>query len=561
MSAAAPGRTGRSRLVFWVTDHRVAIMLACLAVCIYAPGIGWGIPGGAWPPTYVWGSDDQVPIQGIQELHHTVTGSPGHDLHYPMFHYLLLAIVYAPYLLLLKLSGGWPHGFGEFSPASLRTLTYLGRSLSVLMMAGTVIAALDIGNTLWGRRYRMLAAAFVGLIYPAVYYSRTGNLDGPGLFWTSAGLAVYARMLKDGITLRRCFWLAAFAAAAAGTKDAYYAFFLGMPLFLAAIHHTSPDQKGHRLPWKPMAVLAGSGIAVYAFTSGFILGPHRFVDHINYISGRSLHSPVYFGQPNTVAGYIALGKEFLDALAASIGAPMAAACAAGLYLLPRRQKWLLLAPALVYIALIVVMVRQAQIRFMLPVSLTAALFAAYACGRALEFTGWRRLAGALAVSLCCVVLLLQDVELTYEMFFDSRHAVARWIDQHHSAGDTIGYFGPPAKLPRPSTKVRFELVVPWFGTVMKVHYTPDQVANMAEMVRNTKAGTVLLVQDNWEPEHPYGNTCPTGLYEQLSNGSLGFHLAAQFQTPPLIPGIARARLDYPGPNPRADVFVRDRKMR
>jgi hypothetical protein len=543
--------------MLWARAHRLPLLLACIAACAYAPAIGWGIPSGKWPATYVWGSDDQVPIQGLQELYHTITGLPGHDLHYPMFHYMLLAAVYAPYLLLLRLTGYWPHVFGEFPAASLRILTLSGRCLSVAMAAGTVLAAFDIGNTLWGRARGILAALFVGLMYPMFYYSRTGNVDGPGLFWMAAGLAVYARILTFGTTLSRCALLAVLAAAAAGTKDSYYAFFVMMPLILVGLHVTNSNWKRYPLPWKSLAMLVAAGIVTYAVTSGFVLGPRRFIEHIRFISGLRANSPVYFGQPPTAAGYWALMIEFLNALITSLSAPMLAAAAAGLFLMPRRQRLVLLAPVAIYVLLIILPMRQAQIRFMLPVSLVFALCAAYGCGRILESPSpWRQKAGVLAAVLICLPLAAYDTELTYEMLRDSRETLAAWIDRHHNAGDSIGYFGPPAKLPRPVTPVQFKLVVPWHGTVLKVRTTPEQVAAMAEMVKASKVNTVLLVEDNWEPENPYGVTCPAGLYERLRNGSLGFHLAAELQTPPLLRWTERPRLDY-GPNPRADVFVRD----
>lgn len=549
---------GRAGFAQWWKEYRLAILITFVAVCIYAPAIVWAIPPGRWPDkTYMWGSDEQVPVHGIQELLHTVTGSPGHDLHYPMFQYILLAIEYAPYLIFLKLSGSWPVGFREFSADSLRVLTITGRLLAVLMAGGTVFAAFCVGRT-FGRVYGVLSAIFVGLMYPIFYYSRTGNLDGPALFWMAAGLAVYMRMVASGITLRRCAWLAVFAAASAGTKDAYYSAFVMMPAILVWVHVTSPNRKAAPPLWKSVMVLSAAGLAVYAVTSGFILSPGRYIAHIKFIAGMMPNSPTYYGQPRTVAGYIALAKEFLDALITSVGPAMLVGAAAGFLLMPRRLKLALFAPAATYVMLIIVPVRQAQIRFMLPVSLVAALFAAYACGRALEMPSpsWRK-AGALAAVLSCLPLLAWDTEITYEMFHDSRDTLARWIDRRYAAGDPIGYFGPPGKLPRTATRVNFKLLLPWNGTVRNVHYRPEQVAEMVETVKATDVNTVILVQDNWEPENPYGTTCPTGLYERLRDGSLGFHLAEQLQTPPLMSWMARPRLDTPDPNPRVDVFLRN----
>jgi hypothetical protein len=220
----------------------------------------------------------------------------------------------------------------------------------------------------------------------------------------------------------------------------------------------------------------------------------------------------------------------------------------------------LLIPAVVYIALVIVPIRLALMRYLLPISFIAALFAAYALGKALQSSLISlRLTSLAFCTVGCLLLLAYDTDLTYGMLRDSRYAAAKWLDDC-CPGEDVGYFGPSQKLPRSAMQIRFLRVLPFKGTDPSRRFTQLEVDEMAEVVRTSVVNTILVIPEHWTPEQPYGTSCPTGLFEKLRNGSIGFRHTAHFETPPLLAWIRRPRLDYPTVNPPVDVFVRDRAV-
>jgi hypothetical protein len=145
------------------------------------------------------------------------------------------------------------------------------------------------------------------------------------------------------------------------------------------------------------------------------------------------------------------------------------------------------------------------------------------------------------------------------MLRDSRYGAAKWLDEC-CPGEDVGYFGPNQKLPRSAMQIRFLHVLPFKGTNPSRRFTQLEIDEMAEVVRTSVVNTILLIPEHWTPEQPYGTSCPTGLFEKLRNGSIGFRHTAHFETPPLLAWIRRPRLDYPTVNPPVDVFVRDRAV-
>jgi 4-amino-4-deoxy-L-arabinose transferase-like glycosyltransferase len=197
----------------------------------------------------------------------------------------------APVLGWLKLTGGlssfspdFPYGLTD--PArQLAQLTVAARLGSVLMAAIVPAAAYLTVRRLADRRTAVLAGAFVLLLYPMFYYSRTSNVDAGGLMWLALGLWVFASVVRDGLTGGRAAALGVFAALATATKDQNYAVFLAVGL-AAVVLHVAATRSAGSLRRVCVAPATGLGMAavVYMVASGLFINPSAFARHIRFIT-------------------------------------------------------------------------------------------------------------------------------------------------------------------------------------------------------------------------------------------------------------------------------------
>ena len=122
-------------------------------------------------------------------------------------------------------TGEYPYGLSN-PVRSLQVMTWLAHLLSVLLGVGIVMAAYLAARSMWGEREALWAGVFTLLSYLIIYYSRTGNVDGPALFFTAAALAAFAAITRSGITARRTAWLGLWVGCACATKEQAAAVFL-----------------------------------------------------------------------------------------------------------------------------------------------------------------------------------------------------------------------------------------------------------------------------------------------------------------------------------------------
>ena len=101
---------------------RSALGLGGLALLVYVPAIGWGLPAVTGGDVIRgWDVDGISGIGPLAEFFNLLVGpTPDWYVVYPLFHYLLLGICYAPYLAWLWMSGGlaspssvYPFGFDD----------------------------------------------------------------------------------------------------------------------------------------------------------------------------------------------------------------------------------------------------------------------------------------------------------------------------------------------------------------------------------------------------------------------------------------------------------------
>lgn len=457
-------------------NKRLQILLFLSALLLYSVGLWWGLPYAA-PPNGIqaWGPDELAPLGPVAELYNTfyLHRSP-YNPQYPLFHYFVQAMFVAPYLILLRLTGGLStpataYPFGLSDPvSSLATMTLLARVPSLLMGAGTVVAAYHTGRILWKRVHGLIAAIAVMLSYPMSYYSRTSNVEMGALFWTSLGLLIVAICARDSLTPARAAWLGVFAALACATKDSYYVPFVVPGIVLA---YRSYSRRGD---WRSPLVGLFSAVATYVVASGLIFNLQRFREHLTFISHGSDNS-FYFTNPATIAGYLSIVQATAHYVKESLGLPMAIFGIAGVILCFWRDRITLLFAATIPSLFLFVLlpVRFVLFRFVVIVTYALAFYAAYFLA---ELLVTRRLPAILCLIAALGWAGVRALDLTYQMVTDSRYAAGRWFSRNVRSGQRIGYFGTPQKLPRfpegsvpemlkpaqiPTTGVEFILLIPF----------------------------------------------------------------------------------------------------
>jgi 4-amino-4-deoxy-L-arabinose transferase-like glycosyltransferase len=537
-------------------DLWIALLLLAVAVALYLPGTSWGLPPADGPGKLSsWAADELGPIGPILELRaailHRGLGNP----QYPLFHYLVLAAFYIPYLLIQGLTGairppfaGYPFGFVD--PVSgLQGLALLARYVTVLMAGGTAVVAYFTGKTLWDRRAGVFAAVFVMLMYPMFYYGRTSNTDVPALFWVSLTLLSFSMALVKGLTISRWVWLGSLAALAVATKDQNYAVLLPLTLPLLYAHYrgwkATDGSKLRNLLYAPgMGFLIS--IVAYAAASGLAINPRKFLFHVAYIRGGSAG---HFSYPATAAGYAELFFDAVGFVAQTVSWPVLITGVAGALLCICRKhvSWplLLIVPGLFFGVLAAV--RVVRFRFVLVCGYVIACFAGYALAQWLES---RRLKPAAWTAFAVLVLaaLAPAIELTSLMISGgSRMEAQEWLQENLRAGDRIAYFGEPRNVNR---FPRIDDRANW------LQVTPPPAPGPAGL-----AGEFVFLQGfvDGVPQHgkqlidvridPTRLNCPPWVRSGLQDGSLGYQLAARFHKPTLFS-------QWSAVNPPIEIYVR-----
>ncbi len=534
------------------------LLLGALALVLYLPGITWGLPGSHTADRLIsWAPDEIAALDPLVRMHQLFTGKELGILKYPLFHNLVLAAFYAPYLGFEWLTGGlvnpqahYPFGFTN-PLRSIHALLLISRSVSLLMAAATVVVAYFFVQTLWGRRAGLLAGVFVLLLYPVVYYGKMANVDVPAQFWCSLVFLLSAYVLREGWTVKRAIWMGVFAALAIATKDQSYAVLLLLPFALIPAHIRAMQNRGQTSTWaRAKAPLAGLLVsaAVYAGASGLALSPAGYFRHIAFIRTawyQETPSLWYYRYSDNWRGYLGVLGESLRAIIDSLGWPLFLASCAGVLLAAwkrqERPKLLYLLPIPALILGVILPVRHTALRFIMPLTVILACHAAYAFSVALQSSQRLvRMAAWVVIIGGSGVALLRDVDLTRLLSNDPRCAATRWLETHVRPGERLEYFESP------SGKYRLRLRT--FPRIPEGVQLVDAAVPLAAGSRVLDGEFVMTMGPEDHSEYWF---CPAWVEQGLRKGSLGYDLVATFHTSSLFP-----HPDLPHVNPEVRLFAR-----
>jgi len=419
-------------------------LILALSFVLFAAGIWWGLPDYRG-----WAPDEIVPARVVDGLRQFF--SNGWHERYPPFHYYLLSLVYAPFLLLHKL-----HILDLRQLSSYAILFYLGRLLSVIMGTGVVYLVYRCGREIFDRRAALGAALITALIVPFEYYAKTINMDVPYLFWFAWSLFFLIRIMK---TQRLKYYLlfAATAAVAVCTKDQAYGLYTLVPLPVIYFGWKHKRLSDPRLSFVRSlfdrkylySLLAAAGLFFILHNIAFNLqGFHR---HLALITGSASGGFSIF--PRTFSGEVRLFGLTVRQIQGSLGWPLFLVCGAGLAfsLLEKRKNLLLLfclVPAVSYYIFYIGLILYNYDRFNLPICIILSFFGGRIVSLLLEpGRGFAKAKTAFAV-LVFGYSFFYSLSVDILMAADSRYSVEGWMRKNIPQEATIGLAGPAEDNPR-----------------------------------------------------------------------------------------------------------------
>ncbi|HYC56337.1 MAG TPA: glycosyltransferase family 39 protein [Candidatus Binatia bacterium] len=541
-------------------------MVLLVSLFVYTRALQWGLPTS----DDTWAADAIRPSAPLGVLYHNFVSGGWNSgwfwFKYPPFHAFLLAVFYAPYMAWVWISGGISgfaadYPFGLDDPTSvMSTLALIGRSITAAMGAGSVLLAYACVVRSHGRLAATCAAFVTALCYPMVFYSQTTNVEVPFLFWMMLALLAAIR-LGEGDERRRWWVLLGLGAAlSVSTKELAAGAFVGLPVVLIGVFvaHSRP----------PMSWLRGGLIAAGVFVASMVLAnnilfnPLGFIHRIRFLTQTlppeitvkyaPYTFPVDLGSARDTGAELAqlslAGRRILE----SLGWPTLLLSLAGLVLaVKKRPAWtlLLLAAAATYYVVSVRAMMSLSLRYLLPITVMAAMLAGLAIARLLQpgaGIAWRRPVGALAL----LFVAAYGWDVNRMMRADGRYDAENWLRQQVAPSERVEVYQDPTYLPR----------FPQWAEVQTVDFDARNIEEFRKrqpdfVVLSSAglSGVSVQYKQDWQASEDVGEgftpakTSTGGVvmsYRKdandqflaaLGSGSLGYEEAARFTVRPWIP--------------------------
>lgn len=537
-----------------MTDSRRFRRGLALVCCLYFAASllysSWGLPNG----NRTWAADSVAPMTPLAVAYRTFVEN-GFDsgyfyFKYPVGHQLVLAALTAPVMAVAYLSSDLSgvqtdYPFGLDSPdAYLTAMAIVARTLSAVFATGCVAIVGLLARRLAGGSAGLLAAVAAAGCYPLLFYAHTSNVETAFLFW--ALLALYAAVLGVEDRRPRWLWAMGFACAmAVSTKEQILGFVILVPAAMVARHALAGPASSGLGRLVPRGAVAGGGIALLTWLginaafynpSGF-LNRIRFLTHTLPPEVRERYSayefPLDFSTSWSLGDEIAhLGKA-LHAVVSSLGWPAALAALGGIGWLVFRRRgealYLLAAGAGYYLVSLRVL-KQVELRYVLPWSVLAAVPAGVLIARALGGRPVVRAAGLLTAAFG----LVYSLEVLPLLSGDARYAAEKWMAPYLERGHSVEVYQSWTYLPR-------------WERIATVSKPPPDRMSAADVQRRGpdfivisskgKEGITMYPNPDWRDGRGMMLVREDNvrMLELLEAGDLGYERVRRFERGPLIP--------------------------
>jgi 4-amino-4-deoxy-L-arabinose transferase-like glycosyltransferase len=440
--------------------HLALLAIVSLSLNLY--GITWGLPN-----TGDWTNMSLAPLKPLSFAKHLLDQEPW-LFHYPPFHFVVLALVYSPYVLYLVATGGlgsptdtFPFGLAE-PEASLTVFILLARLTSVVMATGLVLVNYLTVRRFYGARAAFVSSLLIASSYPIIHFAHNANVDVPYLFWLSLALYSFVRLIEAPQT-RWYLLLALFTALAVGTKHTAYALAVGLIPTVLYVHYRSvADQRPGTTfvsAFLDRRLVYAAGLFGVALIVIFnpILNWEGFTAHLARHAGRSIGgSWVVQTASGSLRGHVVLAGQYLDYIRQSNGLPAFVLLVTGfLYCLVRYPKpsLIITLPIVTYYLLYLRTFGTHHLRYVLPVY----LLCTWQAGKlASDLTGVRaipRPVSQVVVGLILGSALLYGFTVDFLYVRDPRYAAEQWIADHVPPAARVLALEPVYSLPRLPTTI------------------------------------------------------------------------------------------------------------
>ena len=535
-----------------------------LAVSLYAltqlASIGWDLPC-----MYGWENDGVAPRDLFGGLAFNLT--PGNGHRYPLFHYLLLALLTWPVLLVAAVRArSWRLPDLMQSVLSVPALTGIALIAKLLAMAMgclTILALGRIARRTCSSSAGRWAAGFAMVNLSLSYYGRVSNVDGPYLMWVALSLDRLLDVAERG-ALRDYRGFAICAAAALATKDqAYGVYALTLPVYFVIwpglVRNAAMATSLH---WRRLGSALLVGAVSYGLMSGAFVNPTGFVHRVRLLTGENSQDWRRYahGAAGVWANLSDLARSQSEffwpwpvLLLAWASAFVLCVRPSGSGLQRKSLQLLPMAFALSSLLTFTLVAARCEHRFVLPLGLALAYYAGIA---AAVLSG--RLPRALRYGLVLVLLVpaaSRSLALHLTQWCDGRRQVEAWL-AHLPRGSSVETYGLGVYLPRfdrsPTASYRVQRVAP-SPAPSKRPPIPGMLEIQAPYgLVAERAPDVLVVTEGFATRFlPSANTAghitspQTSLFQQDGDAQTFFAAALRDRLPGYSLGfVAETRLPY-----------------
>jgi hypothetical protein len=428
--------------------------LIFITLIVFSVGIYWGLPYAISPETVEpWGVDTIAPLQPLNEAFYKFSRQGNEWAWYPLFHFMVLDVFYAPYVAYQYLMGNFDQPSAEFpygvkNPISFfRDLTLIARLVSLVMAIGIMISVFKITEELFSTQAAFWAALITVFSAPLVFYSKSSNLDVPYLFWAFLAFWQYAKIVKTQ-KLKHYVFFSIFVALSVATKDQAYGFFILVPF--AIIYQKAKYDSNNEISLKflgkvviskPILISLFLTITVYTIANNLIFGGwegliNRLFRYNELISFKRAHTVDVYSFHHQVSIFF----QVIIMMVQTLGFGSLLLCCAGIFENLQKKNWAALSIiifSISYYVFILAHLITVHVRYTLGFSLILSPFAGYFIAKYLGKTGIIKKLILTGVVISLLIQVILTLNLSITLLKDSRYQAERWIKSNISEGSVI----------------------------------------------------------------------------------------------------------------------------